>query len=96
MPPPITLNNRADLCEGLSRLAEAGLPPDRALTSVAGSAPAGIRPAFTRAAAMVAKGTDDATLSAMALADDGVQRALGGKEPRRVIVIKGRLVNVVG
>ncbi len=44
----------------------------------------------------VAQGTDDDTLKALALANDGVQRTLDGREPRRVIVVKGRLVNVVG
>lgn len=32
---------------------------------------------------------------AAALADESVRKALDGKEPRKVIVVKGRLVNVV-
>jgi leucyl-tRNA synthetase len=34
-------------------------------------------------------------LKALALADDKVRAALGGAEPRKVIVVSGRLVNVV-
>ncbi len=40
-------------------------------------------------------GSDDGTLQKAALADAGVQRALEGRVPKRVIVVKGRLVNVV-
>jgi leucyl-tRNA synthetase len=39
--------------------------------------------------------TDNAGLEATALADDGVKAALAGKPPRKVIVVKGKLVNVV-
>jgi leucyl-tRNA synthetase len=38
---------------------------------------------------------DAAALEAAALADDGVKVALGGKTPKKVIVVKGKLVNVV-
>lgn len=38
---------------------------------------------------------DRAALQAAALGDDKVAAALGGKEPRKVIVVPGRLVNVV-
>lgn len=38
---------------------------------------------------------DEATLKAKAMADAAVQRYLNNREPRRVVVVKGRLVNVV-
>jgi leucyl-tRNA synthetase len=38
---------------------------------------------------------DEEAIAAAALASEKVQRHVGGKEPRRVIVVKGRLVNVV-
>jgi len=38
--------------------------------------------------------TEEAAREA-ALADDNVQRHLGGREPRKVIYVPGRLVNVV-
>jgi leucyl-tRNA synthetase len=38
---------------------------------------------------------DDETVKAAALATDGVIRALEGKEPKKVIVVKGKLVSVV-
>jgi leucyl-tRNA synthetase len=38
---------------------------------------------------------DNAAMEAAALADDGVKAALGGKPPKKVIVVKGKLVNVV-
>jgi leucyl-tRNA synthetase len=40
-------------------------------------------------------GTDDETLKSLALAAENVQRQLDGKEPRKVIVVKGQLVNIV-
>ncbi len=43
----------------------------------------------------VAADADDATVKAAALASENVQKFLEGKEPRKVIVIKGRLVNIV-
>ncbi len=43
----------------------------------------------------VAKGTPKDTLEALALASDKVQRALDGKEVRKVIVVPDRLVNLV-
>ncbi len=38
---------------------------------------------------------DEETIKAAALASEKVQKFLEGKEPRKVIVIKGRLVNIV-
>ncbi len=38
---------------------------------------------------------DEEAIKAAALASEKVQRHVGGKEPRRVILVKGRLVNVV-
>jgi len=43
----------------------------------------------------VAADADEATVKAAALASENVQKFLEGKEPRKVIVIKGRLVNIV-
>ena len=48
-----------------------------------------------RGRAQVEVGTDDETLKALALAHEGVQRILDGRTPRRMIVVKERLVNVV-
>jgi leucyl-tRNA synthetase len=39
---------------------------------------------------------DEATIRAAALASQKVQHHLGGRKPRKVIVVPGRLVNVVG
>ncbi|MEE9606887.1 MAG: leucine--tRNA ligase [Myxococcota bacterium] len=39
---------------------------------------------------------DEATVRGLALASEKVQRHLGGRAPRKVIVVPGRLVNVVG
>jgi len=44
----------------------------------------------------VATDADEATITDTALACDGVQRHLQGREPRKVIVVPGRLVNIVG
>ena len=41
------------------------------------------------------RGTSQADLEAAALADERIQNFLGGKEPRRVIVVPDRLVNIV-
>ncbi|HEX4159351.1 MAG TPA: leucine--tRNA ligase [Rhizomicrobium sp.] len=43
----------------------------------------------------IARGADDDLVKASALALDGVARALGGKTPRRVIVVPERIVNIV-
>jgi leucyl-tRNA synthetase len=43
----------------------------------------------------VAADADDATLQAVALADEKVQAFLGGATPKKVIVVAGRLVNLV-
>jgi leucyl-tRNA synthetase len=43
----------------------------------------------------VAPDTDAATLEQLALATEGVQKSLNGKQVRKVIVVPGRLVNVV-
>ncbi len=44
----------------------------------------------------VAPGTDEATLRAKALASPRVQEHLAGREPKKVIVVPDRLVNIVG
>jgi leucyl-tRNA synthetase len=43
----------------------------------------------------IARDADEETVKGSALAVDAVQRALEGKTPRRVIVVPGRIVNVV-
>jgi len=43
----------------------------------------------------VAPGTPDDVIRAAALADENVQRFCEGREPKKVIVVKGKLVNVV-
>ena len=43
----------------------------------------------------VAADADEATVKAAALASETIQKFLEGKEPRKVIVIKGSLVNIV-
>ena len=48
-----------------------------------------------RAHVVVATGADAATVEAAALADPKVVAALGGAAPKRVVVVPGRLVNVV-
>jgi leucyl-tRNA synthetase len=40
-------------------------------------------------------GTDNATLEQLALAAEGVRRTLGDNPPRKVIVVPGKLVNIV-
>jgi leucyl-tRNA synthetase len=40
-------------------------------------------------------GATDEVLTALALADDKVIAALAGSAPRKVIVVSGRLVNIV-
>ena len=40
-------------------------------------------------------GSSDDQLKVLALADDKVRAALAGVEPRKVIVVSGRLVNIV-
>ncbi len=44
----------------------------------------------------VASNADEATIRAAALASANVQKHLEGRDPQRVIVVPGRLVNVVG
>ena len=48
-----------------------------------------------RSKVMVAAGIDDDSAREIALADENVQKFMDGKEVRKVIVIKGRLVNIV-
>jgi leucyl-tRNA synthetase len=48
-----------------------------------------------RAEIAVPAGSDNATVEALVLADPAVRRALGGAEPRRLIVVPDRIVNVV-
>jgi leucyl-tRNA synthetase len=43
----------------------------------------------------VPAGADEEEIRAAALASEKVQRHVGSKEPRKVILVKGRLVNVV-
>jgi leucyl-tRNA synthetase len=43
----------------------------------------------------MAKDADSKTVEAAALADEGVIRALEGKAPKKVIVVPGRIVNIV-
>ena len=43
----------------------------------------------------VAPGTPDDVIRMAALADENVQRFCEGREPKKVIVVKGKLVNVV-
>jgi leucyl-tRNA synthetase len=43
----------------------------------------------------VAKNADSKNVEAAALADEGVQRALEGKAPKKVIVVPNRIVNIV-
>jgi leucyl-tRNA synthetase len=49
-----------------------------------------------RSRIMVAADADQATMEAAALADPKVQAALGGNAPKKVIVVPGRMVNIVG
>jgi leucyl-tRNA synthetase len=48
-----------------------------------------------RARLEVAATSSDDELTALALADPNVQKAMAGKEPRRIIVRAPKLVNVV-
>ncbi|HEX4118103.1 MAG TPA: leucine--tRNA ligase [Rhizomicrobium sp.] len=43
----------------------------------------------------VARDADNKTVEAAALAEDGVKRALAGAAPKKVIVVPGRIVNIV-
>jgi leucyl-tRNA synthetase len=43
----------------------------------------------------VPKDADEETVRTAALADENVLRHLEGKQPRKVIVVPGRLVNIV-
>ncbi len=45
---------------------------------------------------VVPVGTSDAEIRAAALASEGVQRHLEGREPKKVIIVPGKLVNIVG
>jgi leucyl-tRNA synthetase len=44
----------------------------------------------------VSRDADKASVEALALANENVQKHLGGREPKKVIVVPGRLVNIVG
>jgi leucyl-tRNA synthetase len=48
-----------------------------------------------RAEITVPAGADEETVRKAALSEAGVARALDGKAPKRVIVVPGRIVNVV-
>jgi leucyl-tRNA synthetase len=43
----------------------------------------------------VARDADNKTVEQAALAEDGVKRALGGAAPKKIIVVPGRIVNIV-
>ncbi|MEM9176027.1 MAG: leucine--tRNA ligase [Myxococcota bacterium] len=44
----------------------------------------------------VAADADDAAIEAAAVAVENVQKSLGGRAPKKVIIVPGRLVNIVG
>jgi leucyl-tRNA synthetase len=44
---------------------------------------------------MVAADIDNKALEAAALADDKVQEALGGKSPKKIIIVPKKMVNIV-
>jgi leucyl-tRNA synthetase len=48
-----------------------------------------------RGEVVVAKDADEETVRAAALSDENVRRHLAGKAPRKIVVVPGRLVNVV-
>jgi leucyl-tRNA synthetase len=48
-----------------------------------------------RGSLRVAKETDKATLESLALAHEAVQKLLAGAAAKKVIVVPGRLINVV-
>jgi len=43
----------------------------------------------------VAKTTDKATLEQLAVAHEAVQKQLAGAQPKKIIVVPGRLINIV-
>jgi leucyl-tRNA synthetase len=48
-----------------------------------------------RARIVVPAGSDEVALRERALSDAEVSTHLGGKEPKRVIIVPGRLINIV-
>jgi leucyl-tRNA synthetase len=46
--------------------------------------------------AVVAREAPQAELEALALANEQIQKALGGREVKKIVVVPGRLVNVIG
>ncbi|MGH7243278.1 MAG: leucine--tRNA ligase [Phycisphaerales bacterium] len=48
-----------------------------------------------RARLIVPTGSEAKAIEAMALADEGVQKAIGGKPVKKIIVVPGKMVNVV-
>jgi leucyl-tRNA synthetase len=48
-----------------------------------------------RGEVVVARDADNKTVEAAALAEEGVKRALDGVTPKKVIVVPGRIVNIV-
>jgi leucyl-tRNA synthetase len=48
-----------------------------------------------RSEIVVARDADRAAIEERALADDAVRKALGGSSPKKLIVVPGRIVNVV-
>ena len=49
-----------------------------------------------KAKMMMPADADNELMEKLALADEAVQNALGGRPVRKVICVKGRLVNIVG
>jgi leucyl-tRNA synthetase len=48
-----------------------------------------------RGEVVVARGADNKTVETAALAEEGVKRTLGGASPKKIIVVPGRIVNIV-
>ena len=48
-----------------------------------------------RGSILVAAGADKATIEAAALANEEYQKFAEGKDPKKIIVVPGRLVNIV-
>jgi leucyl-tRNA synthetase len=48
-----------------------------------------------RGEVVVARDADNKAVEAASLAEDGVQRALAGAKPKKIIVVPGRIVNIV-
>ena len=68
------------------------LPAIRAMVSTSANFPEASKAARTSAANADA---DEATIRERALGEPNVERHLEGREPKKVIVVPGRLVNIV-